>query len=676
MVHYSIVPLLSVLLLTSLTSAQSTAAECENISNAKVDPTCWETLEVRSYLTEWSKSSAQNCPGVEAWGDCFMRLTLGVPLADTNVSCTDDGNCPYPSALNNRGSLQGASRAKNWYAAYSIWFFHQYILRIHTLFENYKPQGGDQDPAHELSRFLQTKTPWSNNPAFYYLDEMIVKQIYDAMSNIVWTASSSTKIHTAIQTGLLDMLRDHLTVLEKSGPEFLDVATEGALLQNWSFGSIRKNETIQADVNVEEKMPGPQESLPGPTSAPLSSRPPASPRPRPRDRAPHWPTEEIPPLVPLVEEQPPETGKRGFTVGWTCFPIAPVIRPSPPYHLWHPTTVLFEYLHVRGYLDSGRFENNGNYPVVPKGLVHLCRWFNTTGLENTHRERSVWKDHRLRVEWLSWYRGEQERDRATRFQERDDLMMRFVRFMQQREESREREMREEAEREDEARTIAELEEEKREPDDSMDLDSSSGGSEEVYSKDEWTHVRDVHPLRSNPTLREPEVSQWQVRGSNGHGGEEKDHMENGDNPTGNRDHQTSNGDHRTSNGNHRASNGNHRRRNETHHVENGNQNGRTRLQRNTDGEDDGYATVTVNHEGEEDPDGLTQNDWDYVEVLEDALEIREGASMKEMVQEIVLWAADVHETGELTKRQQADEDKDNDPVDRRVGQVRRIRWAG
>ncbi|KAL8671797.1 MAG: hypothetical protein Q9168_003720 [Polycauliona sp. 1 TL-2023] len=388
---------------------------------------------------------------------------------------------------------------------------------------------------------------------------------------------------------------------------------------------IRANEPAETDINLEERMPGSEEeSVLGPRSTPASPKPPASPRPAFRTRTPPPPTritdEEMPPLVPVVEAQSPDDPRQGFTVEWTSFPPAPGYLPPPPYHLWHPTNVLFEYLHVRGFLNTGRFEDDGDYPVVPASVVDLCEWFNNTTRETCQRQRGVWKEHKIRVEWLGWYWEERELKQAKAFQKRDDLMMRFVRFMEEKE-MRERDIREQERREqqvergDGLRLLAEAAErvqEEEDEEDKMDLDT------------------------------DPEVV------------EQDDFKENGINM------ENGNGD--IENGNHRMGNGYQDRRTSTSTEE------------DTDDESSRRETVTVNHVGEEDPKGLTPRDWDHVETLEDALEIKEDASMEEMVRETVSWAVDVHETGEFAKREQNQEDQEDRPVNRRTRQVSWTRY--
>lgn len=293
--------------------------------------------------------------------------------------------------------------------------------------------------------------------------------------------------------------------------------------------------------------------------------------------------------------------------------------------------------------------------MVPEHVVHLCRWFNDAKQQDTKRERLVWNDHLHRVDWLKWYWDERERNRARKFVERDELMMEIV----QAKILRAREVKEEAEREEELMIIAGLDEsdkdedeaEKRELDDIMDLDLSSEGSEEGEIQEKDIHMGNGNQREQTyANTRGYEASQWQERTVDGRGGENGIHMGNV-NQNGNR------------NGNHNGAPNGH---------QNGHQNGQPRLKRKASDEDSRWGIVPVNPEGEEDPNGLTQRDWELTMSLEDSLEIEEGASMEEVVKETVLWAIDVHETGQMWKRQQADENKDDVPTHRRIRDVRLI----
>ena len=507
--------------------------------------------------------------------------------------------------------------------------------------------------------------------------------------------------------------------------------------------SLRVNESVQADIDAEEKMPGSEESMPGlhsgipgPTSVTAFPRPPRSPRPRARrfppqshhtrerSDSPSYHSHALPPAVPNVEEDYPGSG---FTVGWNPFPDPPELRPAPPYQQWHPTSVLFEYLHVRGFMNSGRFENDGDYPVVPKRMVHLCRWFNHTPLQKFRSEKAVWRDHLDRVDWLQWYWNTRERNRAIRWKERDDLTTDILRAR----EARARELVAKAKSVQEAERLIEMldkgidNEEERELDDIMDLDLSPESSEDAESNEGGVGMGDGEQNgQSTPNSREHEASQSTASTGDQQSEERELRFDNGNhllrsrgNPTRNRDNHIGTGihNHHMANGNNQRSNGHslvenrnhnhymrnennpmtnghsplrnghhqngnqpvsngadHRRRGE-HRLENGNHqmgNGNRQMENGDEDAGSRWETLTVNHEGEEDPEGLTQKDWDLAIGMDEALEIREGAPMEEVVRETVLWAIDVHEIGQRWKRERSHENDDDEPVHRRIGQIR------
>lgn len=502
---------------------------------------------------------------------------------------------------------------------------------------------------------------------------------------------------------------------------------------------------MQADIDAEEKMPGSEESMPGlhsgipgPTSVTAFPRPPRSPRPqarkfrrqshhtRERSDSPSYHSHALPPAVPHVEEDFPGSG---FTVGWNPFPDPPELRPAPPYQKWHPTSIIFEYLHVRGLLNSGRFEDDGDYPVVPERVVHLCRWFNHTPLQKFRSEKAIWRDHLDRVDWLQWYWNARERNRAIKWKERDDLATDILRAR----EARARELVAKAKSVQDAERLIELldkgmdKEEERELDDIMDLDLSSESSEDAESDEEDVQMGDGEQNgQSTSNSAEHEASQSTAStddqkseergiqfdngshrtgsGSNPteNGGNhigtgihiQNDHMANGDNEMSNGHSRVENRNHNHQmpnennamtngqnlfrnghhqNGNQAVSNGaDHRRRGEDR-LENGNpqmRNGNSQMENGNEEAGSRWETLTVNHEGEEDAEGLTQKDWDLAIQMDEALEIREGAPMEEVVRETVLWAIDVHEVGQRWKRERSHENDEDEPVHRRIGQIR------
>ncbi|KAL8731865.1 MAG: hypothetical protein Q9166_003149 [cf. Caloplaca sp. 2 TL-2023] len=172
---------------------------------------------------------------------------------------------------------------------------------------------------------------------------------------------------------------------------------------------------------------------------PLPDEPSASPRPPTSPRLLHRtlpspdPPLIRPPPVPIVAPQHPTGPAFGSTSPGTYSihpetrplrpgltmalkirnpytnPVLPLIRPGPDYYAWHPTTVLFEYLHVRG------------IPVpepIPKRFLSLCRWFNNTTIQDAMREKLVFSPHKTRVQWLIYYWQERESARMVRAREK------------------------------------------------------------------------------------------------------------------------------------------------------------------------------------------------------------------------------------------------------------------
>ena len=331
---------------------------------------------------------------------------------------------------------------------------------------------------------------------------------------------------------------------------------------------------------------------------------------------------------------------------------------------------MFEYLHARGLLGPGRIENEEEYyPVLPKHVVQLCGYFNNTKLQDTMREKSLWNDHLYRVTWLQWCWDERERARAKRYKENDDFMQDLIRARMIRDGVSLFLATKSIMFELEERELHKVVEVKSELDVMMDLYSPQGSNGPIEGDDQnmVVHMAQRSQLgRAIMESREHEAMQQSERNVNEQAEENGIRMGNGEQNGKQNENQNvrPNGDQNLRPNGGQSGNANRR--------QNRGRNGRFAIW--TDDEDIRHYTVPVNAEGEEDPNGLTQYDWDLTENLESSLEVREGASMEEMVRETVLWAMDVNETGEMWKRQRADESKDDEPFEptnRRLMQVRR-----
>lgn len=83
-------------------------------SASPIDPTCWNTLKMETWMQNWNVSTAVCTPG-EDWGNCFMRLTLPnfAYVECTRISAFS--TCPVPNPSN---IVSGP--AEIFYGAYSI----------------------------------------------------------------------------------------------------------------------------------------------------------------------------------------------------------------------------------------------------------------------------------------------------------------------------------------------------------------------------------------------------------------------------------------------------------------------------------------------------------------------------------------------------------------------------
>ena len=93
---------------TALTQAAK-PVNCTDISlSASYNSSCWDQLNVPSYLTEWqattpicnasSTSDHGCCKETEYWANCFLRLATGVTGADCTT--VGDPKCNYTAQIN------------------------------------------------------------------------------------------------------------------------------------------------------------------------------------------------------------------------------------------------------------------------------------------------------------------------------------------------------------------------------------------------------------------------------------------------------------------------------------------------------------------------------------------------------------------------------------------------
>ncbi len=104
--------------LNSSTSTNSTVLNCEDTIDYGLNATCWDGLNMTSYMNSWNvtNEASKTCMTNELWANCFMRVAgLTVPQG---LGCAQIGpnTCPQPTA--NDLLMNDAPTA---YGIYSIW---------------------------------------------------------------------------------------------------------------------------------------------------------------------------------------------------------------------------------------------------------------------------------------------------------------------------------------------------------------------------------------------------------------------------------------------------------------------------------------------------------------------------------------------------------------------------
>ena len=130
---------------TGLTQA-SKPVNCTDVSpSAGYNSSCWDQLNVPSYLTEWqattptcmASSTSNNvcCKVTEYWANCFLRLATGVTGGDCSV--VGGPSCNYSAEIN--PSLRSSPTAPQ------IRYVVREIIAINAFFDAYygaRTEGG------------------------------------------------------------------------------------------------------------------------------------------------------------------------------------------------------------------------------------------------------------------------------------------------------------------------------------------------------------------------------------------------------------------------------------------------------------------------------------------------------------------------------------------------------
>ncbi|KAL8818026.1 MAG: hypothetical protein Q9223_003251 [Gallowayella weberi] len=174
---------------------------------------------------------------------------------------------------------------------------------------------------------------------------------------------------------------------------------------------------------------------PGYTNLPVLPGPPSQGQDSPR-RPPRY---ESLPLLSVPRSQRPRLVIITELINYR--PTASI--PAPDYQRWHPTTVIFEYLHVRGIdIPSQIRIHERNEIGIPEPLLALCKWFNSVTRQAAMKESTVWKAHVDRVRWLKWYWEQTSPGLVNRFRELQEEAKQLIVFREKERKEREKEREE------------------------------------------------------------------------------------------------------------------------------------------------------------------------------------------------------------------------------------------
>ena len=230
---------------TQMQASRKAINECRNPDATSVpDPTCWETLQMSAWMSNWNSSTSvctttQDLPGScqciyeEDWATCFMRLTFGGNFS-ARYSCTNittPQNCSQPFLDD---IVQGPTEI--FYGAYSIWGLVQYFSTWYSVIISPSAM-----PAIKAELASPKTSGLSINTLFdallqnYAIDIMLSA----ALRNLTMTSSvdTSDRVRPTLQNAQLllgDLLQSILTNVTNnwSSGDFLQLAASGMLLNS------------------------------------------------------------------------------------------------------------------------------------------------------------------------------------------------------------------------------------------------------------------------------------------------------------------------------------------------------------------------------------------------------------------------------------------------------------
>ncbi|KAL8930458.1 MAG: hypothetical protein Q9208_000642 [Pyrenodesmia sp. 3 TL-2023] len=126
---------------------QTASYNCSNPSTAGITATCWTTLEMDDFFTNWTTNTIMANPPMigtlycrprEVWASCFLRFAYGeqrLPIASTDCSTITSTTCKSPA-----NSLMATPTSPQfYYGAYAIFATYITTLASALLFTTAKP---------------------------------------------------------------------------------------------------------------------------------------------------------------------------------------------------------------------------------------------------------------------------------------------------------------------------------------------------------------------------------------------------------------------------------------------------------------------------------------------------------------------------------------------------------
>ncbi|KAL8692873.1 MAG: hypothetical protein Q9224_003873 [Gallowayella concinna] len=175
-------------------------------------------------MGDWIKkwvAGPQECAQYEPWGNCFMRLTNnGVGGIDCLTTYSVEG-C-YPPKV---GEIVKGP-AEIWYGAWSIWFLHEYLVKLFLWDFNHQPEGYSANVPRIVNFLSSHNPPWVNDTGLHRLDARVA-----TIMNDTWNSGRLNGDHKDSEGYNFDHVL-WTTLKEFESGNFLKLAANGTLLHS------------------------------------------------------------------------------------------------------------------------------------------------------------------------------------------------------------------------------------------------------------------------------------------------------------------------------------------------------------------------------------------------------------------------------------------------------------